>query len=288
MHSNLLKIALVVALFISGSMTITHAKPVTLRKDNLAHIVKPNLPNQENKNEVAMPATGSISGVVKFAGTTPKNESFTPMKHDDACMKSIPLDRLVVGKNQGVENTLIFIKNPPAGSTANMKAPVITQKHCRYSPHILVAAKGSSLELINEDAVLHNCHGYNYAYNEAGLDRSTAFNIAQPIQGQKSSQELRKQGMIEIQCDAGHVWMTSWVWVTQNPYATVTNANGEFSFDGVPPGTYTVVLWHEGWKIKNKGAKGVDVRPEFSEPIGEEQQITVTADNTASVNFDIH
>lgn len=280
MYYALLKTtALLLILTMVGFVSKTEATPVKYHNDH--HVSVYSL-----KSELALPATGSIIGIVKFAGTPPRQESFTPAHHDAACEKAtFPLDRLVIGKNQGVEYTLVFIKNPPAGSIANMKAPVITQQHCRYSPHLSIAAKGSTLELINNDAVLHNIHGYNYGYSGAGIERSTAFNIAQPIQGQKSSQELRKPGMIEVECDAGHIWMTSWIWVTPNPWATVTNSNGEYSFSGLSPGTYTLVLWHEGWKMKKNAG---DARPMFSDPISEEQQVTVAAGNTATANFELH
>ncbi|HET9136414.1 MAG TPA: carboxypeptidase regulatory-like domain-containing protein, partial [Candidatus Kapabacteria bacterium] len=191
---------------------------------------------------------GKITGKVTFMGPIPKTELFTCPNDQAVCGKQQSLDRLVIGKDHGVANTLVFIKNPPPASLSLLKPTTITQDHCRFVPHIVVAAKGSSVQFINNDDVLHNCHGYYYSYGSTA-ERTTAFNLAQPTAGQKNNQELRKQGMISLECDAGHTWMTAWIWVTANPFATITNSDGEFSFDGLPPGKYTIVIWHEGWDM---------------------------------------
>jgi len=39
-------------------------------------------------------------------------------------------------------------------------------------------------------------------------------------------------------------------------------------------------MWHEGWDTKDVSGK-----PEFSKPIEETQEITVTAGNTTAANF---
>jgi hypothetical protein len=46
--------------------------------------------------------------------------------------------------------------------------------------------------------------------------------------------------------------MNSWLIVTDAPFYAVTDAEGEFSIDGMPAGTHKVEFWHE--KLgKNKG-----------------------------------
>jgi hypothetical protein len=32
--------------------------------------------------------------------------------------------------------------------------------------------------------------------------------------------------------------------VTENPFSSVVAEDGSFRIDGVPPGTYTLVIWH--------------------------------------------
>jgi hypothetical protein len=223
---------------------------------------------------------GSISGTITFTGTLPKETSYKHSISPEACGRQAPLDRLILGKNKGVQYTLLYLKNPPAGSTIGMKPAVIDQKHCHYTPHMSIAPKGSSLEMVNSDAILHTSHGYLYS----GMERSTIFNIAQPIEGQRTQQPLRKAGMVEIECDAGHVWMSSWVWVTPSPYAVITNENGEFTMSNIPPGTYTLIMWHEGWKMKDTDE---GERPKFSDPIAQEREVTIIDGKITTANFEL-
>jgi hypothetical protein len=47
-----------------------------------------------------------------------------------------------------------------------------------------------------------------------------------------------------------------------HPYFAVTDAEGKFEISGVPPGTYNLVAWHEGYKIE----KMLSSRPVYDEP----------------------
>ena len=40
-------------------------------------------------------------------------------------------------------------------------------------------------------------------------------------------------------------WMSAWVVVAANPYHAVTGESGRFTLPRVPPGTYTLEIWHE-------------------------------------------
>jgi hypothetical protein len=96
---------------------------------------------------------------------------------------------------------------------------------------------GTPLTLMNNDAILHNVHA-----NETGM---TVFNVAMPIKGQKLPIPMRKPGLMKLQCDAGHTWMNGWIYVFEHPYFAVTDDKGAFTIKDVPPGEYTVELWHE-------------------------------------------
>jgi hypothetical protein len=50
--------------------------------------------------------------------------------------------------------------------------------------------------------------------------------------------------LIRVKCDA-HKWMRAWIWELDHPYFATTGEDGHFTIKDVPPGTYTLVAWHE-------------------------------------------
>ena len=57
--------------------------------------------------------------------------------------------------------------------------------------------------------------------------------------------------LISVKCDA-HGWMNAFIKVVDHPYHAVTDANGKFTIKDIPPGTYTVEVWHETLKTQTK------------------------------------
>ncbi|HEX6767755.1 MAG TPA: carboxypeptidase-like regulatory domain-containing protein, partial [Candidatus Binatia bacterium] len=68
-----------------------------------------------------------------------------------------------------------------------------------------------------------------------------------------------------------HDWMSGWFFVAAHPYFSVSDENGAFSLSHVPPGSYTVEVWHEKLGTQSKkvdvAADGkVEVNFEFAAP----------------------
>jgi hypothetical protein len=49
---------------------------------------------------------------------------------------------------------------------------------------------------------------------------------------------------VRISCDV-HDWMEGWLVVAEHPYYEVTDENGSFKLNNVPPGNYQLEIWHE-------------------------------------------
>ena len=50
--------------------------------------------------------------------------------------------------------------------------------------------------------------------------------------------------MIPVKCNV-HSWMHAYIGVVEHPYFAVTGPDGSFTWNNVPPGDYTVSVWHE-------------------------------------------
>jgi hypothetical protein len=51
-------------------------------------------------------------------------------------------------------------------------------------------------------------------------------------------------GIVAIRDDL-HPWVRGYLAVAPHPFVAVTGDDGIFRFERVPPGTYTLVVWHE-------------------------------------------
>jgi hypothetical protein len=43
--------------------------------------------------------------------------------------------------------------------------------------------------------------------------------------------------------------------VFDHPYFAVTSRDGSFSIDSIPPGTYTLYVWHERYGVKERDVR---------------------------------
>ena len=50
--------------------------------------------------------------------------------------------------------------------------------------------------------------------------------------------------MVPFKCNV-HAWMHGYIGVLEHPFFAVTDASGRFSIPQLPPGTYTIEVWHE-------------------------------------------
>ncbi len=237
--------------------------------------------------EIKVLGGATIHGTVALGGNAPACDVFAVTKNPSCCGLKKMSPRLVVGKNNGVAKTIIFLEGIHEGkSFAALEQSRLTQEHCEYSPHISIHRLGADLEICNNDPILHNVH----AYCLESTPRSV-FNIAQPIKGQRSSvkgTQFNTTGIVQATCDANHPWMSAYIMVADNPYAAITDANGEYTITDVPPGKYVLKLWHEGVKIARKDLeKDIVKKYYFEEPYEEARGVEVSGGATLQENFEL-
>jgi hypothetical protein len=233
--------------------------------------------------EVAVSAGGTIRGQVRLAGSTPKLAPMPTGKDEAVCGKEQPTPRLVQGKGGGVANAVVYLDSIASGKPFVKQSAVIDQKGCRYDPHVLVVPVVPALGITNSDTVLHNVHACS-----SDAQRRTLFNIAQPLIGQHTpvtADKLSLPGFYALSCEAGHPWMSGYLVVAAHPYYAVTAADGSFSLDDVPPGTYSVKMWHEGVHVRSYSASLQ--RYEFEEPYEAAQTVQVRAGAEGRADFSI-
>jgi hypothetical protein len=230
---------------------------------------------------------GTITGTVKWSGTVPHALDFPVTKDPQICdpdsKKSVDLERLVIGPQGGLANTVVYLKNISAGKAMDLpeQRRHLDQRHCHYIPHILLVPESASLTMVSSDATLHTIH----------MDGAASFNLPFPFTDRPITRTMATPGLVHLRCNGGHVWMNAEMMVVPHPYYAVTDESGRFEFTNVPPGTYQIVAWHEGWSLAGK-EQAYDVltehsvqRPVFTEPKTWEKSVTVSGNQVSTVNF---
>src|ERR1700678_1891805 len=233
---------------------------------------------------------GTITGPVKWTGPVPKIPKLPITKNVEVCdpqsQKKRDLERLVINPNgNGVANTVVYLRGVTRGKAMDLPAArqQLDQHTCRYVPHILLVAQGGTVKIQSSDPVLHTVQMFGAATN----------NVPFPFQNQFIPVTLQRNGVVELKCNAGHVWMNANMVVVKYPYYAVTNEDGEFKLTDVPAGEYEIVAWHEGWQILSEaqvldvGAQVEVKRPIYSTPAPWEKKVNVKAGEPVVVEFNI-
>jgi hypothetical protein len=240
-----------------GSLIMACGDDKTAAQPNVkpaAEAVKVETPKAETpapapapKAEAFVPVKGaSISGKVTVKGDVKKRKKIK-MDADPKCAAlhaDAPLmDDIVVDANGGVQWAFVWVKKGAEGKkpTDAPKQAVINQVGCRYEPHVLGVVTGADLIIKNSDDLLHNIHALPFTNKE--------FNFGQPTKGLEEKKQFTAQEvMVKVKCDV-HPWMSAWVGVVDHGFFAVTGADGTYAIPGgLPDGSYTVEVWHEGYK----------------------------------------
>lgn len=206
---------------------------------------------------------GTITGKVAFAGAKPNLRNID-MSANPACSRahsSAPKsEEAIVNDNGTLRNVFVYIKSglpdkqyePPTGAVK------LDQEGCVYKPHVLGVMTNQNIEIVNSDPTNHNVHPLPRVNQE--------WNESQPPKGESKLKKFaREEIMIPVKCNV-HPWMRSYIGVVSHPFYAVTGDDGSFSIKGVPPGKYTLGVWHEKYgpqevpvEVAPKESKSVDV-----------------------------
>src|SRR5713101_2132244 len=119
---------------------------------------------QSGYREVSVSNGGTIAGTVKWSGPEVRGLDVLINKDQEVCdpesHKTRNLERLVVGPDGGVANTVVYLKNISSGKAMSLPEArrSLDQKHCRYEPHIMLVPQSATLTMKSSDHVLHTVH----------------------------------------------------------------------------------------------------------------------------------
>jgi plastocyanin len=119
------------------------------------------------------------------------------------------------------------------------------QKNLTFIPHVLPVLKGTTVDFLNSDDVLHNVFSPDKCADK--------FNLGTWPKGEIRSHTFEIPACIPVLLCNVHPEMEAFVVVLESPYYAVTAKDGSYVIKDVPPGKYTLKIWHE--KLKGKPAE---------------------------------
>lgn len=191
--------------------------------------------------------TGTIVGKVGWEGAVPDPRKLPVDRDNAACecdagtgeRRPFKLDEsLVVDPDgKGVANAVLWLKGVKGGPV--LGPAEISQKGCVYTPHVSLLTPGQGLRLLNPDRIIHTFQLWPERNPPANISIPKVRRVVEVPEG-----HFRIPEFIRATC-APHAWMSCWIAVVENGYAARTDGKGGFRIEGVPPGKYTLALWHE-------------------------------------------
>src|SRR5881396_2435009 len=165
------------------------------------------------------PRPGRIVGRVRVAGPPPAPRPPIDAIIDAAvCGPEIPDESLLVDHDGGVAHAVVVVRGVKAGAPTERLAVIVDNAH-----PVLVAEPEVSIA--------------NLALAVPGQTMDLTRRLAATL-------PARGEALVRLACDV-HPWMRGWLVVLDHPHAAVTGTDGRFAIATVPPGSYTLALWHE-------------------------------------------
>jgi plastocyanin len=136
--------------------------------------------------------------------------------------------------------------------------PRMDQRNERFVPHLLAIVAGTTVDFPNNDHTYHNVFS---------LSKTRSFDLGRYAAGRSKSVRFDRPGIVRVFCDI-HSQMSAYILVFAHRYFAVTDDDGRFRLENVPPGTYNVIVWNESASQESRRVvvpeSGGDVEVDFA------------------------
>jgi plastocyanin len=134
--------------------------------------------------------------------------------------------------------SVVYLESAPRGAfDANEGGrAVMDQRNETFVPHVLAITTGTTVDFPNSDKFYHNVFS---------LSKIRPFDLGRYAAGNSRPVRFDRAGIVRVFCDI-HSHMNAYILVFGHPFFAMTDAEGRYRIENVPPGTYGVIAWNEG------------------------------------------
>jgi hypothetical protein len=190
--------------------------------------------------ESALLGGGAIVGHVELSSAIAGDSAIVPTVDVAVCKPFT--DTRTPSQGRGVGNAIVWLDGVASGpiNDAPRRASLRLDR-CRLEPRVQRMALGGTLQVASRDAMTSRLRFVDAARVASVRARVMLTDAGQLV---PTADVAAVPGLVEVRDDE-HPWVRAYVAVAAHPFVAITTPNGQFQFDRVPPGTYTLVTWQE-------------------------------------------
>ena len=134
--------------------------------------------------------------------------------------------------------SVVYLESAPRGAfdQPDPARAVMDQRNETFVPHVLAITAGTTVDFPNSDRIYHNVFS---------LSKTKSFDLGRYAVGRSKAIRFDRPGIVRVFCDI-HSHMNAFILVFSHPFYAMTDTEGRYRIDDVPPGAYSVVAWNEG------------------------------------------
>jgi uncharacterized membrane protein/plastocyanin len=232
---------------ILGLMIFTRENTGDTAVAETTHAEAPQVPAATTATTDTAGTTSEVKGIVKFVGAVPQGEQLLLPFACASHYKGNAYSNEVIVTDGKLKNVLVRVTKGLEGKSFTdipTETVIMDQIGCLYEPRIATTRVGQKVEFLNSDALFHNVRSIT--------NNNETFNVAMPNKNDRVTKVFNKAELfVQAKCSV-HPWMSAYIAVMDNPFYSLTNEKGEFSIKNLPPGDYTIELWHEVFGTQTK------------------------------------
>jgi plastocyanin len=134
--------------------------------------------------------------------------------------------------------SVVYLETAPRGAFEQYDGgrAVMDQRNETFVPHLLAITTGTTVDFPNSDRIYHNVFS---------LSKARSFDLGRYAVGRSKSVRFDRPGIVRVFCDI-HSHMSAFILVFNHPFYGMTDSDGRYRIENVPPGNYNVIAWNEG------------------------------------------